>query len=470
MVLLTQLPPEIILNILGNLDPDDLGRVPRCCRLLRNFIKGNGLLYKSVYYHTLDAPPSDAALNWEQEIQDLVRLQRVCRSSTTDKHAELRFVHDTVTRILKNASTGASRAVRSETYPSSSRNVALLTGLFQDESNREAFLSRSFLFERARGIANRFGNRPREEHQLSARLHSLYGMPQLRRGMGRTRSTSMYPFACSKVYDLREYSRATRWGPFMNDGSERVDWEKVEAILLVLRANIKGKGLDSFPIFSNLWNTPFAGSWPGSYVAWPSTERSELERQDPYDVSGTWMRVVCFLADYNDFFSYNFPLGDELPNNVPRQALDVGEATRVIMMKIHVTEIEWPEGEEGKGHPTVHFRGFSRSLDGSWDENANSDLRGLVRMTPEGEVRWTTYSIFDGEEKWKSEGIQLGGIRSARGVVGNWFDRDYDPHGPCGPTAFWKASDRSPENDDAKVMVADFLPISESTVMAALHD
>jgi hypothetical protein len=107
-------------------------------------------------------------------------------------------------------------------------------------------------------------------------------------------------------------------------------------------------------------------------------------------------------------------------------------------------------------------------------------------MTPEGEVRWTTYSIFDGEEKWKSEGIQLGGIRSARGVVGNWFDRyvtpeniyrvsnqlirDYDPHGPCGPTAFWKVSDRSPENDDAKVMVADFLPISESTVMAALHD
>ena len=44
-------------------------------------------------------------------------------------------------------------------------------------------------------------------------------------------------------------------------------------------------------------------------------------------------------------------------------------------------------------------------------------------MTPEGEVRWTTYSIFNGEERWKSEGVQIGGRKSARGVVGNWFDK-----------------------------------------------
>lgn len=44
-------------------------------------------------------------------------------------------------------------------------------------------------------------------------------------------------------------------------------------------------------------------------------------------------------------------------------------------------------------------------------------------MTPEGEVRWTTYSIFSGQERWKSEGIQIGGRRSAKGVVGNWFEK-----------------------------------------------
>ena len=46
----------------------------------------------------------------------------------------------------------------------------------------------------------------------------------------------------------------------------------------------------------------------------------------------------------------------------------------------------------------------------------------MAQMTPEGELRWTTYSIFSGEDRWKSEGIQIGGPRSARGVVGNWFD------------------------------------------------
>jgi hypothetical protein len=31
--------------------------------------------------------------------------------------------------------------------------------------------------------------------------------------------------------------------------------------------------------------------------------------------------------------------------------------------------------------------------------------------------------VFHGEERWASEGIQVGGVGSARGVVGTWFDR-----------------------------------------------
>jgi hypothetical protein len=89
-----------------------------------------------------------------------------------------------------------------------------------------------------------------------------------------------------------------------------------------------------------------------------------------------------------------------------------------------------------------------------------------VRQTPEGQIRWTTFSIFHGEERWRSEGVQVGGLRSARGVLGNWFDkygapwvpsakalltviaRNYDIHGPAGPTAFWKESDDLEEEKD----------------------
>jgi hypothetical protein len=48
---------------------------------------------------------------------------------------------------------------------------------------------------------------------------------------------------------------------------------------------------------------------------------------------------------------------------------------------------------------------------------------GTVRQTPSGDIRWTTFSIFHGEERWRSEGIQVGGLKSARGVLGNWFDK-----------------------------------------------
>ena len=58
------------------------------------------------------------------------------------------------------------------------------------------------------------------------------------------------------------------------------------------------------------------------------------------------------------------------------------------------------------------------------------------------------------EERWRSEGIQVGGIRSGRGVLGNWFDKDFDRHGPAGPTAFWKVSDYI-EDKDAEEGAAD---------------
>ncbi len=95
---------------------------------------------------------------------------------------------------------------------------------------------------------------------------------------------------------------------------------------------------------------------------------------------------------------------------------------------------------------------------------------GTCRLTREGEVRWTTFSIFGGQERWRSEGIQLGGVRSARGVVGNWFDKDFDPHGPCGPNGFWKLSDSDPKGELQRVLKHDFLPLMDGPVVSASDD
>ncbi|KAL2277035.1 hypothetical protein FJTKL_00328 [Diaporthe vaccinii] len=492
MVLLTQLPLEIVNHVLSFVDPEDLPRVNTTCQYLYHAVKDNKALFRAVYFRHLDAPPPSAQLDWVREIQDLVKLKHICASEGperlrapqlfTDKSQRgilsegqgdhLPFVYNTVTRLLQHATSQGARPRPSVTY-GASQNVSILRECFSPESTVHAFLCRSFLFQRARSPVKKFispKQPPTEERQMSAKLHCLYGAPVL--NFSRLRSSRTHPFAISKVYDIREYTARTRWGPFIGsetneDGQlpgDRVDWEKVEAIMIVLWHNMKTKGLDRLPVFSQFWGKPFAGCWPNSYVPEPrNRDITELELEDPYDVTGTWLRVVCFL-DYNDFFAYNFPPHDDLPDHLPRHALDEVEATRLIVVKIRVTRIEPPGPEDGQSLPVVHFEGFSKSLDSSLDENANSGLtgevsvKGSVRLTREGEVRWTSHSIFNGQERWRSESIQVGGLRSAK-VVGNWFDKDYDPSGPVGPTAFWKISDRQPGSRDDHITENDYRAI-----------
>ncbi|KUI68488.1 hypothetical protein VM1G_03941 [Cytospora mali] len=473
MVLLTQLPPEILTHILSFVAPEDLARVNTVCSYLYDAVKDNNALFRAVYLNHLDPPPTTNP-DWIQEVQDLVKLKRICASTGPDKRKYLSFVYNTTTRLLHRSASQGARHRLSVTY-NASRNTNILRECFSSPSTIDAFLCQSFLFQRARGPVKDFGHKqpPDEERQMSAKLHCLYGVPILNHGS--TRGSKTYPFACSKVYDIREYTQRTRWGPFLDEGpgpigsegneeaqkgvpEDRVDWEKVEAIMIVLWANMSSKGLDRLPVFKHFWDVPFAGCWPNSYIPSPTNRRvTSLELEDPYDVTGTWLRVVCFL-DYNDFFAYNFPPDVNLPGHLPRPALEEGEATRLIIMKVHATKIEPPGPEDGQSLPVVYFEGFSRSMDSGWDENANSDLRGSVRLTREGEVRWTSFSLFSGQARWRSEGIQLGGIRSCK-VVGNWFDKDYDPSGPCGPTAFWKVGDRHPSSNDKRITTYDFLPV-----------
>lgn len=451
-MLLINLPAEVLQLILQWLDPADILIIlPQVCSSLRAFAKSNKALCRAVYLKHLDTP-KDLDLDWCTEIHDLVRLEAICRrSDAADKKHEIDFVYEVVNRLLSHASASLETppGVRSH---ATSINVLYLNRIFGDESNLEAFLQRSFLFERVRNElrhpirASGAGSSKALLHQRSAKLHCLYGKPIL--SLGSTRASRTYPYACSKVYDLRQYTERTHWGPFLDDGSDRVDWEKVEAILIVLAKNIGTRRFVS-DLFREVWDSPFSGSWPGSYLGQLSPALTSLESRDPYDVSGTWYRIVCFL-DYNDFFSYNFPAEDLIGRDTPRPALDVGEATRILQMNLKIHKIEPPGPDDGQDLPVVHFKGITRSLDDSFDGNGNSQMRGTVRLTREGEVRWTTFSIFNGQERWRSEGIQVGGVRSARGVVGNWFDRDYDAHGPAGPTAFWKGPtrDRALPQDD----------------------
>ena len=225
--------------------------------------------------------------------------------------------------------------------------------------------------------------------QLSAKLHCLYGVSveNVRKDTTappryslRSDTAPIHPYARSLVYDLRQHTDHTLWGPFLSDGSQNVDWEKIEAIMIVLDYNIRRstQAHRSFEGMMEAHSKPFVGASPKSFISPPSTIPMEpplpLEARDPYNITGTWMRVVCFL-DYTELYDFNFD-SESISDEEPRPPISTEEAIRLITMKLRVTKIEAPDEEDGQGLPVVHFTGVASSVRPSFDPNANSKTRG----------------------------------------------------------------------------------------------
>ncbi|KAK6344576.1 hypothetical protein TWF718_006536 [Orbilia javanica] len=428
---LLDLPHELLHQILLNVDPADLARVRLTCTFLDRYLKKNELLFKELYLQSWDEPveniPASIGPTWEKRLQNAVWLQKVLASDNANsKLNDYQRVVEFIVALLQVKD------------PTASKNLDFFDEVF-DKLNLDTLICRSSLFEQA-GDDAQVPADTEFERQLSAKLHCYYGIPIDPRGR---KSRPTHPWARSRVYDLRNYDTNTMWGPFRPDGSGRVDWEKVEAIMIVLGFNMKVLVEESDVPFGSLWAVKFRGAVPYSAPHLkPNLDSGldlPLEARDPYGVTGTWLRVVCFL-DYHDFYAFNF--GSLAPaDGGPRPPIDIREAIRFIKLGISVTKIEPPGPNDGQGLPVVHFKGVlgnSKYL----EPDIPDDFRyiGTVRLTREGEIRWTSFSIFQGEERWRSEGIQVGGLCTARGVLGTWFDKDFDPHGPAGPTAFWKTS------------------------------
>ncbi|KAF2200576.1 hypothetical protein GQ43DRAFT_396099 [Delitschia confertaspora ATCC 74209] len=470
---------DVLILILEEVDSADLAACAQTCSGFNSFIKGNTRLFRTHYLKQFDDPrrdPTSPEPKWDLELQKLVKWHKILHSeSLSIKQNYFRFVA-TIVNDLVNSSSEAT---------GSSRNISQLTDVFLNSKNVDSFLKRSslrrhfikdeadvsvFLSQSSRRLHYLDDNAElvlqipaddEDDRQLSAKIHCLHGF-QISHGKS---LPSLLALARSHVYDLRNYTEYTGWGPWRKDGSMRVDWEMVEALMIDLGYN----SIYCHPRFRPVWSKPFAGITRNTVVknyefAILKELDIPLDIKDPYNISGTWIRIVSFL-DWNDLYHFNFSAPP--PNGRPRDPIYTREATRHIAMHLEVTKVE-PYSKSGNNgvfydcvddsnpaFPLVHFAGTSHSLDSSMDSNAISDIKGTVRLTLEGEVRWTTISIFNGEQRWRSEGVQVGGPASERGVIGTWFDKDYSDEGPVGPTAFWKvdesmlfADDSSSEDDE----------------------
>lgn len=241
-----------------------------------------------------------------------------------------------IDKLQRESLETAANAIDSMMQTSTSHlNVPFLAAHFSSQANIDAFLASSSLFRHA-GTTSQNPAATESLRQLSAKLHCLYGVPidsrtsssYMRDGFSDGRSsfqilTPSRPssaldfsensrvtrsqtiniptntYARSKIYDLRQYTDESLWGPFKDDWSQDVDWEKVEAIMVVLGYNLRifrqRARFDVDPV----WETPWQGAQPHSFVSPSSGAKmvkelgspGKLDAQDPYGISGMWMRV-----------------------------------------------------------------------------------------------------------------------------------------------------------------------------------
>ncbi|KAF5375019.1 hypothetical protein D9758_000096 [Tetrapyrgos nigripes] len=259
------------------------------------------------------------------------------------------------------------------------------------------------------------------------------------------------------VYDFRRYNRYNDWGPFLPDGN--VNWVHVESMINVILMNLR-----ELPDACITTLPPLGLEATRAFSA-PGTFRNE----DWAGVEGTWRRYVSFM-DYRDLFAFNYSNIASGPRNPSFfQDSRFCEATRLIEVKLHLIspdELSFSRYEfhssytqhvHNPRYPTLYFAGTTRGLNGR-----EADIEGYVRIAADGTVRWKFFrespivaipnggkynrhtlseSILTASSGKSSHGVQVGNIRSAMGILGNYSTADHDEGDPVGPFWLYKVPD-----------------------------
>lgn len=240
----------------------------------------------------------------------------------------------------------------------------------------------------------------------------------------------------SITYSIRNFSRLNDFGPFHPDGT--TNWQLVDAIASVMDANITYvKGHSRFRHLPfNRWELE---EW--SYANPPSElgiqacrGKSLTQVADPNadwaEVEGTWRGTYAFM-DYTDWIQYNY---SNLAVMGAREPIDLNNYIEAVG---NYMKMELKFGLHGDAQNLPHVRSNLPASDllppvdfsGASTNGAQvrvSDIRGQISLTPDDppQVRWTWMVRYGGEDRWRLDGVQIGGRGSKRGVVGVWSDVD----------------------------------------------
>lgn len=288
MIALLDIPPEILEQILLELDPVDVSAVSQTCVLFSELIYGSSSepFWKQLYLRMpLDDPRqcidvlghslADKPVAWRTRLQRIIRARTALRDSGT---ALASLNTDGRVNILRTLIELAICTIPlSSKYDDNlSLNLVWLGSLLMSGK----------WFEYLHSITDT----TEEERQLRDRLHTLYGLTFEDYNPRRRVDTR-----CA-VYALSHYNQNNEYGPFMTDGSGNVDWELMLAVQHVMSMHVVPRRL-----FETVPRNAYIGS-PMSLPFSNSVIEKDLQLDNVPDwagIEGKWECGFCF-CDYRD--------------------------------------------------------------------------------------------------------------------------------------------------------------------------
>lgn len=105
------------------------------------------------------------------------------------------------------------------------------------------------------------------------------------------------------LYDLANYTEESGYGPWLSDGTKRVNWQHLWHAINIVRYNIQERSAwnpapgNKFTYFRA--NSTYTGDAPA-----PENDLKVPKMNDWAGVSGFYTRAICFM-DYRDLYAYN---------------------------------------------------------------------------------------------------------------------------------------------------------------------
>ena len=220
-MLITELPTEIIEEILVQCDPIEVAKAAKTCSALRSLIydSQDSKLWRDLY---LTEPLDDlrkcvsqhghrAQVGWKRNLQRIIRARSIVANLSLLKPGELEEILQTLLMILLYHPPWSSHTAAAV----SSLNLRWLSVILQHGFIDKVEEMTSLTFA---------------ERQLLSRLHCYYGLTE----------NDMEPQARVKsrvyVYTMRNYQPENDYGPFLSNGA--VNWEHMQALHHVVSMQI----------------------------------------------------------------------------------------------------------------------------------------------------------------------------------------------------------------------------------------